>query len=144
MERESGELHDARLERLPALHYALSMLLALATVLWSLPIALGWRTIVLAERYGQADLPAPSLSGWVFLLLGALSVVAGLLLAAGLAVAGRRIRRRRSHGFCLLVAALVTFFFPLGTLLGFHAIDVLTSPPARRAFGVVAAGDLAA
>jgi hypothetical protein len=41
------------------------------------------------------------------------------------------------------VAALVTFFFPFGTLLGFHAINVLTAEPNRRAFGVVTAADSA-
>jgi hypothetical protein len=37
------------------------------------------------------------------------------------------------------VAVLTTFFFPLGTLLGFHAVNVLTTPVARREFRVVTA-----
>jgi len=76
-------------------------------------------------------------------VVGALVLLYGVGLSVAMLAAAEAIRRRQGHSFCVLVAVLATFFFPLGTLLGFHAITVLTSAAARREFRVVTAADLA-
>src|SRR6266540_3290544 len=60
----------------------------------------------------------------------------GVALSAALILSGRAIAARRRHGFCLVTSFVATFFFPFGTLLGFHTIHALTAPAAREAFGV--------
>ncbi len=124
------------LRRLPLLHYGLSAAVALATAAVGVPVFFGWRAVGNPGAYSVALDRTPSLGGWLFLVVGGLMLLYGLALAAGLVAAGVSIRRRRAHAFCLVVAAASTFFFPLGTLLGFHTINVLISPPARRAFGL--------
>ncbi|HSN15671.1 MAG TPA: hypothetical protein VLT61_13645 [Anaeromyxobacteraceae bacterium] len=128
------------LKHLPAFHYALAVLTASATALSALPIAAGWqalgRSALFAEAHAEAGLASPSFGGWIFLIGGALAVAAGGALAAGLFVAGRSIARRRRHTLCVAVAMAATFFFPLGTLLGFHTINCLSTPRALRAFGL--------
>jgi hypothetical protein len=128
------------LRHLPAFHYALAAVTAAATALCALPIAAGWRALgrsaLFAEAHAEAGLASPSLGGWIFLVGGALAIVLGSALAAGLFVAGRSIARRRRHTLCVTVAMAATFFFPLGTLLGFHTINCLSTPSALKAFGL--------
>lgn len=131
----------AALDRLPALHRWLAAALAGFTALLALPIATGWRVVGNPSVYNEGLERTPSLGGWLFLGVGALVLVYGVALSVAMLVAAAAIRRRRAHAFCLGVAVLATFFFPLGTLLGFHAIHVLTTAVARRAFGVVSAED---
>lgn len=129
------------LDRLPGQHYLLAGAVAFFTAMVSVPVGFGWRAISHVAEYGDDFHQTPALNGWLFLVLGALAILFGFALAGALVAAGRNIRARRRHSFCLWVAALVTFFFPFGTLLGFHAINVLTAEPNRRAFGVVTASE---
>ena len=126
------------LNRLPLLQLLLAAALAGVTVLTSILLGLAFQAVAHPERYqAQAgDSLSLSLSGVVFLGGGVLLVAYGFGLSGALLLASLRIRARVGHSYCLWVAALSTFFFPFGTLLGFHAIDVLTSPTARGAFGV--------
>ena len=136
--------NTADLDRLPALHRWLAAGLAGFTALLAMPIVTGWRVVGNPGVYNEGLGRTPSLGGWLFLVVGALVLAYGAGLTVAMLVAAEAIRRRRAHSYCLLVAVLATFFFPLGTLLGFHAINVLTTQVARRAFGVVTAADLAA
>jgi len=129
------------LERLPGLHYVLAAAVAFFSALLAVPVGFGWRAISHVAEYGDESYTMPSMGGWLFLVCGALAIAFGFGLAAALVASGRFIRARQRHSFCLWVAALVTFFFPFGTLLGFHAINVLTTELARRDFGVVTASD---
>ena len=133
----------AALDRLVPLHRWLAAALAAFTGLLALPIVTGWRVVGHPGVYNEGLGRTPSVGGWVFLAVGALALLYGVALTVALLVAASAIRRRRRHDFCLLVAVVSTFFFPLGTLLGFHAIGVLTTPVARREFGVVTAADRA-
>lgn len=133
----------ADLDRLPKLHYGLSAALAGFTALLAMPIAMGWRVMGDPSVYNEGLERTPSLGGWLFLVVGALVLLYGVGLTLALLVAGWAIGRRRSHSYCLLVAVLTTFFFPLGTLLGFHTITVLTTAVARREFQVITAGHVA-
>jgi len=134
----------ADLDRLPALHRWLALGLGAFTALLAMPIVTGWRVVGNPGVYNEGLQRTPSLGGWLFLVVGALVLLYGVGLAVAMVVAAEAIRRRKAHAFCLLVAVLLTFFFPLGTLLGFHAIGVLTSAAARREFRVVTAAGVAA
>jgi hypothetical protein len=126
------------LNRLPLLQLLLSLALACVTALTAVLVFLAFRAVAHPERYQEqaGEALSLSLSGMAFLGGGVLLLVYGFGVSAALLLAALRIRARAGHSFCLWVAALSTFFFPFGTLLGFHAIDVLTSATAREAFGV--------
>jgi hypothetical protein len=130
------------LRQLPPLHFALAAAVALATAAISLPVAAGWQALAHPERLvdpaGGAPLPSPSAAGWIFLVGGALAIALGAALSVALVLSGRAIAARRSHAFCVATSFAASFFFPLGTLLGFHTIDALCTPAAREAFGLPA------
>jgi hypothetical protein len=124
------------LQHLPTLHYALAGVTAVATALAAMPVSAGWHALAHPNLPDYGPVGPPSLSGWIFLLGGALAILLGTALAVGLAAAGRWIALRRNHTLCVAVAMAATFFFPLGTLLGFHTINCLSTPAALRAFGL--------
>ncbi len=124
------------LRHLPRLHFALAAAVLATTVAIAFPVAAGWRALAWPEGVREgATLPPPSAAGWIFLVGGALALALGVSLAVALVLSGRAIAARRSHAFCLATSFAASFFFPLGTLLGFHTIDALCAPAARAAFG---------
>jgi hypothetical protein len=132
------------LRHLPRLHYGLAVLVAAATIAVAFPVAAGWHALSSPELHADAltgdRLPPPSSGGWIFLVGGLLVISYGVALAVALALSGRAIARRRRHGFCLVTSFLATFFFPFGTLLGFHTLHALCEPTAREAFGLAPGG----
>jgi hypothetical protein len=128
------------LRHLPRLHFALAAVALLATIAVALPVYAGWQALAHPERWADAlggdPLPPPSSGGWIFLVGGVVAVGLGAALAVALVVCGRAIARRERHAFCLATSFAASFFFPLGTLLGFHTIGVLCAPAARAAFGL--------
>lgn len=136
-----AEAAPAELNHLPGFHYALAGVTAGVTAFGAIPVAGGWGALggsgPFRDAQAEVGLAVPSLGGWIFLVGGAAAILLGIALAIGLAVAGRSIALRRNHTLCVAVAIAATFFFPLGTLLGFHAINCLSTPAALRAFGLL-------
>ncbi len=132
------------LRHLPPLHYGLAVLVAIATIAVAVPVTAGWHALSTPELHADAltgeRLAAPSSGGWIFLVGGVLAIAYGIALAIALALSGRAIALRRRHGFCLATSLLASFFFPFGTLLGFHTLHALCEPAAREAFGLAPGG----
>lgn len=131
------------LRHLPRLHYGLAALVAIAAAVLAVPVAAGWQALARPEIYTDAatgdGIGPPSSGGWIFLVGGIALVLAGAALSLALVLTGRAIAARRSHAFCLAISFAATFFFPFGTLLGFHTLNALCAPGAREAFGLGAA-----
>ncbi len=51
-------------------------------------------------------------------------------------LAGRKLARRRSWTFCLVVASIECLFMPYGTVLGVFTIIVLLRPTVKELFAV--------
>lgn len=78
--------------------------------------------------------PPPKLFAWVFIVIGSVCVVAGWTLAGFIIAAGRRLKRRASHMFCLAVAGLECFLMPFGTVLGVFTLIILQKEPVKQLF----------
>jgi hypothetical protein len=76
--------------------------------------------------------------GMVIVGVGSGFVLLGWLFAALVAVAGRKLAKRRGRTFCIVVAALCCIMVPLGTILGVFTLIVLTRPSVQALF---ASGD---
>ncbi len=90
---------------------------------------------------GRMDGPeaAGRLVGLIIVVMGSFFVLAGWTLAAAILVAGRRLQRRRSWTYCLVVASLECLLMPFGTLLGVFTIIVLMKDAAKALFVPAAA-----
>ncbi len=84
------------------------------------------------EKPGE---PLPRFVGAFFMAFAAVWMAIGWTLAVCILVAGRRIARRSSYMFCLVVAGIMAAIcMPFGTVLGVFTIVVLMRPSVKRAF----------
>ena len=75
-----------------------------------------------------------ALIGWFFIIFSSCWILFGLAFASCMALAGRFLRQRRRHTFCLVMAGLSCMFMPLGTVLGVFTILLLTKETVRAEF----------
>jgi len=109
---------------------ALFSLLGLLYVFFGLLMGITFREA--AKKANQS--PPPELIGWIFGIIG----LAIFLLLIAMAVLKFRtaqcIGRRRSRGFCMVVAAISCLEIPYGTLLGVFTFLVLGRNSVQRLF----------
>ncbi|MEM1109447.1 MAG: hypothetical protein AAGH99_12245 [Planctomycetota bacterium] len=88
-------------------------------------------TGVIEDEQGQA---LPPIFGVIFVAIPLVFMATAWSLAIALVLAGRRLKNRRSHRFCFVLAAIECVFIPLGTVLGVFTILVLSRPSVKAAF----------
>ena len=78
--------------------------------------------------------PAPELMGWFFGLFG--FAIFAFMVGLGVLkfMVARRVKQRRSHTFCMVVAGVSCIGLPYGTLLGVFTFLVLSRPSVVRLF----------
>ncbi len=74
--------------------------------------------------------------GIFFVVLASVFILVGEALAICMIKASRRLKERRGHMFCQVVAGFECIFFPFGTALGVFTLLVLGRPSVRQGFGV--------
>ena len=72
--------------------------------------------------------------GITFIVIGGGIVAVGWTLGILTLYAGRCIKRRQRHFFCIVIACLNCIHFPVGIILGVFTLIVLTSDPAKQLF----------
>jgi hypothetical protein len=93
-------------------------------------------SLTLHPEWFQGPNPPPPFMGAIFTAIGAIVAIFALGSAICTILAGRYIRQRKHHTFCLVIAALHCLSMPLGTILGVFTIIVLIRPQVKLMFGV--------
>ncbi len=128
--------HHLRL--LSIFHYVLAGLGALFSLVPALYIVMGVAMVSgVFDGNGtkpSPPVPPPAVFGWVFVAIGAIVMLMGLVYVVLVALAGRFLARARHWTFCIVVAALSCAFFPFGTALGVFTIIVLSKPDVKAVF----------
>lgn len=123
-----------QLDLIGILYYVLAAFAALFSLFPLLHVGMG-----IAMLTGAFDQPGPNppppAVGWVFVIFGAGFILCGLAFAALLVLGGRRMRQRRSHTLCAVVAGVSCMFMPFGTILGVFALVLLLKPETKALFG---------
>lgn len=123
------------LDLLGTFHYVVAGLGALFSLFPVIHLAIGIAMVTGhmsgTQRPGEPD---PALFGWFFVGIAVVMIVFGLTFSALLAYAGRCLRQRRRHTFCLVMAAISCAFMPFGTVLGIFTLIVLSRPSAKSLF----------
>ncbi|AQT68134.1 hypothetical protein STSP2_01289 [Anaerohalosphaera lusitana] len=70
----------------------------------------------------------------IFMTFMGFVVLSVVVLGICVISAGRCLMKKRGYVFCMVVAAILCIFFPLGTLLGVFTIIVLMQDEVRRMF----------
>src|SRR5215472_4658920 len=129
---------EKNLDLLGLFHYVAGGLIALFSCLFIVHIALGFAMTAgqtgMFPGFGVPGVASPPFMGPMFIALGAGALMLGWVTAALLLFAGRCIRLRKGHTFCLVVAGLACLSVPLGTILGVFTLVLLTKPHIRMLF----------
>lgn len=78
----------------------------------------------------------PAQFGWFFVALGGFMTLLGWALAVLTIIAAGRLKQRRSHTFCMVIAGALCMFMPVGTALGVFTLIVLVRPGVKQGFSV--------
>jgi hypothetical protein len=125
---QEQDLEHLRL--LSIFHYIVAGLAALFSCVPILHAVIGF-VIIFAEP--TADSP-PSFVGLVIVIVAFSIIASGWALAFCIYKAGRFLSERRKHKFCIVIAAIMCIFTPLGTVLGVFTIIILTRPSVKALF----------
>lgn len=112
---------------------ALFALFPLAYVIFGLAMIGGAGGGLFPQKSGE--LPA-AFAGCFVAGVGGTILVALTGYAVALYLAGRYLKERRRHTFCVVVAAISCAFQPLGTVLGVFTLVVLFRPAVKTMFGI--------
>ena len=88
---------------------------------------------MLCDAFDEKGGP-PKFFAWFFILFPSVFMLAGWTLAGFIFAAGRRLKRRVSRTFCLVVAGLECIMMPFGTALGVFTIIVLMKESVKELF----------
>lgn len=116
---------EQHLNLLSIFHFVMAAVTFLLASIPILHIAIGY-LILTGPLDGSS--PPPAIVGWLFMVFGAVFVLFGWIVAALTAVAGLRLKQRRSRIFCMVIAAIQCLNMPLGTILGVFTLIVLSRP----------------
>ena len=112
-------------------HYIAGGLTALFSCMPLLHVAIG--IAILSGAFDREHAP-PRAFGWFFILLPSVFILCGWTLAAFIIAAGRKLQRRVSRTFCLVVAGIECVLMPFGTVLGVFTIIVLMKDSVQELF----------
>jgi len=128
-----------QLRLLSIFHYVVGGLLAFFACIPLVHLALGLMMVLCPQFFGPAKDQPPPFLGWLMVIFAGLFILAGWILAALVAWAGRCLQRRQHYTFCFVMACVACVFMPFGTVLGVFTIIVLHRPSVRMLFGLPAA-----
>jgi len=130
---------DEQLHLLSVFHYVLAGLCALfalfplAYLIFGLAMFGGAGGGLFPQKPGE--LPA-AFAGCMVAGFGAVFLFFLTAYAVVLWLAGRYLKERRRHTFCVVVAAISCAFQPIGTVLGVFTLVVLFRPAVKGMFGL--------
>lgn len=119
------------LNLLSAFHYVAGGLTAFFSSIFLMHVAMG---IAMLCGVFEGEEAPPRVLGWFFILFPGAFILAGWTLSGLIIAAGRRLKRRTSHTFCLVVAGLECILMPFGTVLGVFTIIVLMRDSVKELF----------
>jgi hypothetical protein len=133
---------EQHLDLLAIFHYVVGGLTMLGSCVFLFHVGMGIAMLTGAFGHGK-DAPPKGL-GWVLVAIGSAAVLLGWTLGILMIVAGRKLRRRVSRVFCLVMAGIECIVQPFGTVLGVFTIIVLVRPSVAELFarGGKAASDI--
>lgn len=121
-----------RFKLLAIFHYVVAGLSVLCGCFPLIHVTMG--LLILSGSFGGGPDELPPEFGLLFVGVGAMMSILMWALAAATALAGYNLRAQRAYTFCLVVAAVLCLFMPLGTALGVFTIITLVDPKGKAMF----------
>ena len=129
---------EEQLRLLTIFHYVLAGLAGLFSLFPVIHLTLGLVILLfphqLANHAAGAHESPPAFLGWLLVSVAGFFILSGLTLAGFILATARKLSKRRSHTFCMVLACVECVFLPLGTMLGIFTIIVLNRSSVRQLF----------
>jgi hypothetical protein len=122
---------EKNLDLLATLHTILGILTALMACIPIIHLGVGIAIFIGATSGSDA---APRIVGVVLIILALVIILAGWVLAVLIFLTGRKIKKRESFNFCMIIAFLECLIMPLGTVLGIFTILNLNKDSIKELF----------
>jgi hypothetical protein len=122
---------EQHLNLLAVFHYVVGGLTALFSCMFLIHVLMG---IAMLCGVFEGDEVPPRFMGWMFVLFPSFLVLAGWTLAGFIIAAGRKLKKRISYTFCLVVAGIECIVMPFGTVLGVFTLVVLSRESVKALF----------
>ncbi len=124
------------LQLLSIFHFVVAGILGVFSLFPIIHIIVGIAMVTGAFDDAVNGTPPPEFLGWVFILIPGTFMLCGFTIAICVAIAGQRLKTKRSYVYCLIIAGIECIFMPIGTVLGAFTIIVLMRPTVKELFGV--------
>ncbi len=126
---------DAETQRLLSLlHYVLGGILAVFCCFPVIHVVIG--IAMVTGNMTQEGRPAPPAEfGYLFIVVGLVGIVMGLLLSGLALVSGRCLAKRKHLLFSQVVAGVLCLFMPFGTVLGVFTLIHLNKDAVKQRYG---------
>lgn len=125
---------EEHLKLLSVFHYVVGGMIGLFACIPLIHVTVGLIFVFAPESMeNSGDMP-PAAFGWMFVGIGAFCSLMGWTLATLVIAAGRKLSKRKSRTFCIVVAGILCAFAPIGTVLGVFTIMVLLRESVKPLF----------
>lgn len=122
------------LRLLSIFHFVVAGLMVMMSCLPIIHLVIGIAVVSGAfDNVGNGP-PPPPMFGWFFIAFAGFFVISGFVMAGVVAIAGQRLKQKRSYLFCMIVAGIECLFTPFGTVLGVFTLVVLMRPSVKEMF----------
>lgn len=126
------------LQLLAIFHYVVAGLAALLSFFPLFYSVLGGFLLYAAQHPGPNNQePPPAFLGWIFIAVGAVLFLGGVIMAICILIAGRCLSNHKAYSFALVMACIECLFVPFGTILGVFTIVALSRESVKALFSAV-------
>ena len=122
---------EQHLNLLSIFHYIVGGLIAFFSCAPFFHISIG--IAMLCGAFDGEDAP-PKFLGWFLIIFPSLFILIGWTLSVLIIAVGRKLKRRVSRTFCLVIAGIECILMPFGTVLGVFTIVVLMKESVQKLF----------
>ena len=127
---------EEHLKLLSIFHYIVGGIIALFSLFPIFHLIFGIVMIVSPDTFESGGEGPPAFIGWLFAFIGGTIILAGLVFATCVILAGRFLSLQRNYTYCFVIACIQCLFIPFGTVLGVFTIIVLMRESVKRSFSV--------
>jgi len=124
---------EEHLRLLSIFHYIVGGILGLTACIPIIHFVLGL-FFVIGGAASNGNGGPPAALGLIFMGVASVLILIGWTVAGSAILAGRFIKQRRRHTFCVAVACVLCLFMPLGAILGIFSLIVLNRVTVKSLF----------
>lgn len=131
---KEAAVNDEHLRLLSIFHYVNAAISALCSCVFLIYLGFGAVMLLNPALFATPGQPQPDGVGWIFLFVGLIPLILGLIYSGVNVFAGYCIKHRARRDFCLTIAGINCLNVPFGITLGILTILVLSREKVKAKF----------